>query len=133
MQYFPDNNTSNFLSKLPSKNTTARWRMGSRSSRNRLPQHLVQDACRKEFCRNLLSRSVGKHISIQPRYYEKVQDVTDPLLKAGLANVTDLFVSYDAKRVTVRCAKGTVLELKGDIARMFDYLDNTSVRASDKK
>ena len=37
------------------------------------------------------------------------------------------------KRVTVRCDKGTILELRGDTARMFGSLDNTSVRASDKK
>ena len=74
-------------------------------------------------------------ISIQPGYYEKVQDVIDTLLNAGLANTTDVVVSYDdtCKRVTVRCAKSTVVKLRGDIARMFGYLDNTSVRASDKK
>ena len=44
-------------------------------------------------------------------------------------------MSYDDtyKRVTVRCVKGTVLELRGDIARMFGYLDNMANRASDKK
>ena len=73
-----------------------------------------------------------QEISIQPGYYEKVQDVIDALLKAGLANATDV-VSYDdnSKRVTTRCAKGTVLELRGDIARMFGYLNNTTVRAFD--
>ena len=42
----------------------------------------------------------------------EVQDVIDALLKAGLSNSTDVVVSYDdaSKRVTVRCAKGTVLE-----------------------
>ena len=57
------------------------------------------------------------------------------MLKAGLANTTDVVVLYDdtSKRFTVRCAKGTVLELKGDISRMFGYLNNTTIRASDKK
>ena len=51
--------------------------------------------------------------SIQPGYYEKVQHVIDALLKAGLANMTDVVVPYHdtSKGVTVRCAKGTVLEL----------------------
>ena len=73
--------------------------------------------------------------SIQPGYYEKVQNVIDAMLKAGLVNATDIVVSYDdtSKRVTVRCAKGTVPELRGDIARMFSYLNNTTIRASDKK
>ena len=76
-----------------------------------------------------------QEISIQPGYYEKVQDVIDALLKAGLADETDVVVSYDAtsKRVTVRCAKSTMLELRRDIARMFGYLNNTAIRASDKK
>ena len=76
-----------------------------------------------------------KKISIQPGYYEQVQDVIDALLKAGPANATDVAGSYDdtSKRVTVRCAEGTVLELRGNIARMFGYLDNTVIRASDNK
>ena len=36
-------------------------------------------------------------------------------------------------RVTVSCAKGNVLELRGDTVRMFGYLNNTTVKASDKK
>ena len=45
----------------------------------------------------------------------------DALLKAGLANAIDVVVSCDdtSKRVNVSCAKGTVLELREDIARMF--------------
>ena len=44
-------------------------------------------------------------------------------------------MSYDdtSKRVTVRCAKGTILELRGDIARMFGYCNSTAIRASYKK
>ena len=59
----------------------------------------------------------------------------DALLKAGLANTTDVVVSHDdtSKRVTVRRAKGTVLKLRGDIARTLGYLNNTAIRASDKK
>ena len=76
-----------------------------------------------------------QEISIQPGYYEKVKDVIDALLKAGLANATDVVVSYDdtSKRVTVRSAKGTVLELRGNIARMFGYFNNTAIKVSDKK
>ena len=53
----------------------------------------------------------------------------DALLKAGPANITDVVVSYDdtSRRVTLRRAKDTVLELRGDIARMFGYLNNTAV------
>ena len=62
-----------------------------------------------------------------------VQDVIEALPRTGLANVTDVVVSYDdtSKRVTVRCAKVIVLELREDIA--FGYLNNTAIRASDKK
>ena len=62
-------------------------------------------------------------------------DVIDALRKAGLANLTDAVVTYDvtSKRVIVRCAKGAVLELRGDIARMFSILNNTTIRAFDRK
>ena len=77
----------------------------------------------------------SQEVSIQPGYYEKVQHVIDALLKAGLANVTDGVVLFDdtSERVTVRCAKATVLALRWDIARMFGYLNNTAIRASGKK
>ena len=76
-----------------------------------------------------------QEIIIQLGYHEKVQDMIDALLKAGLANATDVVASCDdtTERVTVWCAKGTVLEFRGDILRMFGYLNNTAVRASDKK
>ena len=62
-------------------------------------------------------------------------DVIDELRKAVLANLTDVVVTYDdtSKRVTVKCAKGAVLELRGDIARTFGFLNNTTIRAFDKK
>ena len=62
-------------------------------------------------------------------------DVIDALCKAGLANLTDVVVKYDdtSKRVTERCAKGAILELRGDIARMFGFLYNTTIRAFDRK
>ena len=55
------------------------------------------------------------HMTIQ-----KVIDVIDELRKAGLANLTDVVVTYDdtSKRVTVRCTKDAVLELRRDIARI---------------
>ena len=73
--------------------------------------------------------------SIQPRYYEKVQDVIDALYKAGLANLTDVVLSYDdtSKRVTVKCGKHVVVKLQGDIARMFGFLNDTTIRASEEK
>ena len=62
-------------------------------------------------------------------------DVIDALRKAGLANLTDVVVTYDdtSKRVTVKCVKGAILELRGDIARMFGFFNNTTIRAFDKR
>ena len=72
--------------------------------------------------------------SIQLGYYEKVQDVIDALFKARLANLTDVVICDDTSRkVTVRCAKGVVLKLRGDIVRMFGFLNDTTIRAFDKK
>ena len=57
------------------------------------------------------------------------------MYKAGPANLTDVVVTYDdtSKRVTVKCAKRAVVKLQGNIARMFGFLNDTTVRASDKK
>ena len=73
--------------------------------------------------------------SIQPVYYEKVQDVIDALYKAGLSNLTDVVLSYDdtSKRVTVKCGRRVVVKLRGDIARMFGFLNDNTIRAFDEK
>ena len=73
--------------------------------------------------------------SIQLGYYKKVQDVLDALYKAGLANLTEVVLSYDdtSKRVTVKCGRRVVVKLRGDIARMLGFLDDTTIRASDEK
>ena len=73
--------------------------------------------------------------SIQPGYYEKVQDVINALHKAGLANLSDVVLSYDytSKRVTVKCGRRVIVKLRGDIARMFGFLNDTTITASDEK
>ena len=55
--------------------------------------------------------------------------------KAGLANLSDVDLSYDdaSKRVTVKCGRRVVVKLRGDIARMFGFLNDTTIRASDEK
>ena len=82
-----------------------------------------------------VSNKWAQEISIQAGYYENVQDVIDALHQAGLANTTFFVVSYNdtSKRVTERSAKGTVLALGRDIARMFGFLNNMVIRAFDKK
>ena len=73
--------------------------------------------------------------SVQPGYYKKVQDVIDALHKVGLANLTDVVLSYDdtSKRVTVKCGRRVVVKLREDIARMFGFLNDITIRASDEK
>ena len=114
--------------------------MGSRSSWNSLPTYLVQHTWRKEFCGiyapdNLYLVFKTVEYSIQPGYYEKVQDVIDALYKAGLANLSDVVLSFDdtSKRVTVNCDRRVIVKLRGDIARMFGFLNDTTIRASDEK
>ena len=117
MQYFPDNKTSNFATKL--LQLDGEWEVG-----------LAEIDYPHTWC-NIREGKILWKFTFQMgsrRQYSA-------LLKTGLSNTTDVVVSYDdtSKRVTVRCAKGTVLELRGDIARMFGYLNNTAIRASDKK
>ena len=134
MQYFPDNKTSNFATKLPrTLQLDEEWEVGPAEIDYSHTWYNIREG--KDFVEIYVPDQWLHKISIQPGYYEKVQDVIDALLKAGLANTTDAVVSYDdtSKRITARCAKGTVIELRRDIARIFGYLDNMPVKASEKK
>ena len=134
MQYFLDNKTSNFVTKLSTTlQLDGEWEVGlaeidyphtwyNKREGNNSMEIYVPDKWAQEF-------------SIQPGYYKKVIDVIDDLRKAGLADLTDVVVTYDdtSKRVTVKCVKGAVLELRGDIARMFGFFNNTTIRAFEKR
>ena len=134
MQYFPDNKTSNFVTKLSrTLQLDGEWEVGLAEIDYLHTWYNIGKG--KNSLEIYVPDKWARGFSIQPGYYEKVQDVIDALRKAGPANMTDLVVTYDdtSKRVTIRCAKGAVLELQGDIARMFGFLNNTTIRAFDKK
>ena len=139
MQYFPDNKTSNFVTKLSrTLQLDGEWevdlaeidyphtwyniREGKNSVEIYAPDNLY-----------LVFKTV--EYSIQPGYYEKVQHVIDALCNAGLANLTDVVLSSDdtSKRVTVKRGRRVIVKLRGDIARMFGFLNNKTIRASDEK
>ena len=139
MQYFPDNKTLNFVTKLSrTLQLDGKWEVGLveivyphtwyniRKGQNSVEIYTPN---------NLYLVFKTAENSIQPGYYEKVQDVIDALYKAGLANLSDVVVSYDdtSKKVTVKCRKCAVVKLRGDIARMFGFLNDTTIRASDEK
>ena len=134
MWYFPDNKTSNFVTKLSrTLQLDGEWEVDLAEIGY---LHTWYNRCEgKDSLEIHIPDKWAQEFSVQPGYYEKVQDVIDALHKAGPANMTDVVGSYDdtSKRVTVRCAKGTVLELRGDIARMFGFLNNMTIRAFDKK
>ena len=114
MQYFPDNKTSNFVTKLPrTLQLDGEWEVGLAEIDYPHTWYNIREG--KNSVTIYGSDQWVLEISVQPGYYEKVQDVTDALLKAGLTNTTDVVVSYDgtSKRVTVKCAEGAVLELRG--------------------
>ena len=72
---------------------------------------------------------------IQPGYYEKVQDVIDSLYKAGLANLSDVVLSYDdtSKRVTVKCGRRVIVNFTRGYNKDVWCLNDTTIRASDEK
>ena len=139
MQYFPDNKTSNFVTKLSrTPQLDGEWEVGLaeivyphtwysiREGKNSVEIYAPG---------NLYLVFKTSEFSIQPGYYEKVQDVIDALYKAGISNLTDVVLSYDdtSKRVTVKCGRRVVVKLRGDIARIFGFLNDTTIRASDEK
>ena len=99
MQYFPDKKTSNFVTKLSrTLQLDGEWEVG---------------LAEIDYPHTLYNIREGKNsveiyapdkwfqvfntvqYSIQPGYYEKVQDMTDALFKAGLDNLTDVAVTSD--------------------------------------
>ena len=103
MQYFPDNKTLNFVTKLPrALQLDEEWEVDLAEIDYLCTWYNICEG--KNSVKIYVPYQWGQQISIQPGYYEKVQDVIDALLKTGLANTTDVDVTYDdtSKRLTVR-------------------------------
>ena len=133
VQYFPDNKTTNFVTKLSrTLQLDGECEVGLAEIDYPHTWHNIREA--KNSVEIYVSDKWDREFSIQPGYYQNVIDVIDALRKAGLANLTDVVVTYDdtSKRVTVKCVEGAILELRGDIARMFGFFNNTTIRASDE-
>ena len=121
MQYFPDNKTLNFVTKLSrTLQLDGEWEVGLAEIDYPHTWYNIREGKNSVeiYARDkLYLMFLTVEYSIQPGYYEKVQDVIDALRKAGLDNLTEVVLSYDdtSKRVTVKCSKGAVLKLRGDI------------------
>ena len=96
MQYFPDNKTSNFVTKLSrTLQLNREWEVGLaeivyphtwyniRKGKNSVEFYAPD---------NLYLVFKTAEFSIQPGYYEKVQDVIDALYNAGLSNFCHLMI-----------------------------------------
>ena len=89
IQYFPVNNTSNFLTKLPrTRQLDGEWKAGLAEIDYLHTWYNLREG--KNAVEIYAPDKWFQEICIQPGYYEKVQDVIDAFLKAGPANVTDL-------------------------------------------
>ena len=139
MEYFPDNKTSNFVTKLSrTQQLDGEWEVGPvEIGYPHTWYNILEGNNSVEIYApgNLYLVFKTVEYSIQPGYFEKVQDVIDAFYKAGLANLTDVVLSYDDtfKRVTVKCGRRVIVKLRGDIARMFGFLNDTTFRTSDEK
>ena len=95
MQYFPDNKTSNFVTKLPrTLQLDGEWEVGlDEIVYPHIWYNIFEEKNSVEIYTpdNLYLVFKTVEYSIQPGYYEKVQDVIDALYKAGLNNLTDVF------------------------------------------
>ena len=94
VQYFPDDKTYNFLTKLPrTLQLDGEWEVSL--AEIDYPHTWYNIHKGKNSVEIYVPDKWFQEVSIQPGYYDKVQDVIDALLKAGLANATDVVVSYD--------------------------------------
>ena len=94
MEYFPNNKTSNFVTKLSRTLQLDReWEVGLAEIDYSHTWYNIREG--KNFVEiyapdNLYLVFKTVEFSIQPGYHEKVQDVINALHKAGLANLTDV-------------------------------------------
>ena len=99
MQHFPDNKTLNFVTKFSrTLQLDGEWEVGLAEIvyphtwyNIRKGKNSVEIYAPDKF--DLLFQTV--EYSIQPGYYEKVQDVIVALYWAGLANLTDVVLAYN--------------------------------------
>ena len=109
MQYFPDNKTSNFVTNLSrTLQLGGEWEVGLVEIDYPHTWYNIHEG--KNSVKIYVPDKWAQEFIIQPEYYAKMIDVIDALREAGLANITDLVMTYDdtSKRVTVRCAKGAI-------------------------
>ena len=94
MQYFPDNETSNFVTKLPrTLQLDGEWEVGLAEIDYPHTWYNIREG--KNSMEIYIPDQWLQEINIQPEYYEKVQDLIDALLIiTRLANTTDV-VTYD--------------------------------------
>ena len=139
IQYFPDNKTSNFVTKLSrTPQLDGEWEVGLAAivyPHTWYNIHEGKNSVEIYAPDNLYLVFKTAAFRSQPGYYKKVQDVIDALYKAGISNLTDVVLSYDdtSKRVIVKSGRRVIVKLRGDIARIFGFLNDTTIRASDEK
>ena len=96
MEYFPDNKTSNFVTKLSRTlqlDGAREWEVGlAEIDYPHTWYNILEGKNSVEIYApdNLYLVLKTVEFSIQPGYYEKVQDVINALRKAGLANLSDV-------------------------------------------
>ena len=101
MQYFRDSKTSNFVTKLSrTLQLDGEWEVGLAEIDYPHTWYNIREG--KNSVEIYDPDKSAQEFSIQSGYYEKVIDVIDELRKAGLADLTDVVVTYDdtSKRVT---------------------------------
>ena len=106
MRYFPDSKTSDFVTKLlRTLQLDGEWEEGLVEIDY---PHTWYNTCQGKNSVEIYElEKWAQEVSIPTGYYKKVIDVTEALRKAGLANLTDVVVTYDdtSERFTVKCVK----------------------------
>ena len=124
MQYFPDNKTLNFVTKLSrTPQLDGEWEVD------------LAEIVYPHTWYNIREGKNSVEIYTPDNLYLLVSKTAEFSIHPGISNLTDVVLSYDdtSERVTVKCGRRVVVKLRGDIARMFGFLNDTTIRASDGK
>ena len=127
MQYYPNNKTSTYVTKLPKRfELNGEWEVGLAEIKYPHTWYNIKKGL------NYIEVSTPRtthfeRIEITPGYYKSVNDIINALLKKRLDKISDIIIMFDdtAKRVTVTCLSGSRVRLLGDIAKVFGFMDGT--------
>ena len=131
MQYYPNNKTSSYITKIPTRlELNGEWEVGLAEIKYPHTWYNVREG--KNFLEVFRSHNWFAKIKIKAGYYKSIKEVVKKIMSNGLKEITDVKLVYDdtSKRITIKCKNNVTVILKDDIARIFGFVTGTDIQAA---